>query len=131
MILVTAALILVGTILMVPAAIGIIRLPDTYMRISAATKAATLGAGCLLAAVAVHFQDTSTTTRAIAVLIFIFLTAPVGGHMLGRAAFLDNAQLWDKTRINELKNRYAPGTHALSSGGAGKKRVKATKKRDH
>jgi multicomponent Na+:H+ antiporter subunit G len=105
----------VGATLMFPAALGILRLPDIYMRISAATKAATLGAGCLLLAVAVHFQEPGVTSRAIAVIIFIFLTAPVGAHMLGRAAYLNNAALWPKTRVDELDGRYNRQTHALSS----------------
>jgi multicomponent Na+:H+ antiporter subunit G len=113
-VLITFILIIIGATLMFPAALGIVRLPDIYMRISAATKAATLGAGCLLLAVAVHFRDPGVTGRAIAVIIFIFLTSPVGAHMLGRAAYLNGAPLWYKTRVDDLKDQYDPHTHALA-----------------
>jgi multicomponent Na+:H+ antiporter subunit G len=114
-VIITFILIIIGATLMFPAALGIVRLPDIYMRISAATKAATLGAGCLLLAVAVHFHDPGVTSRAVAVIIFILLTAPVGAHMLGRAAYLNRAPLWDKTRRDDLEGQYDPRTLALSS----------------
>jgi multicomponent Na+:H+ antiporter subunit G len=113
-VIITFVLIIIGATLMFPAALGIVRLPDIYMRISAATKAATLGAGCLLLAVAVHFNDPGVTGRAVAVIVFILLTAPVGAHMLGRAAYLNGAPLWYKTRLDDLKGQYDPHTHALA-----------------
>jgi multicomponent Na+:H+ antiporter subunit G len=117
-VIITFILIIIGATLMFPAALGIVRLPDIYMRISAATKAATLGAGCLLLAVAVHFQDPSVTSRALAVIVFILLTAPVGAHMLGRAAYLNKTPLWYKTRRDDLKGQYDPRTLALSGRAA-------------
>ena len=50
---VASALMLIGSIFCLVAAVGMLRLPDTLIRMHAATKAGTLGAGCILAAGAV------------------------------------------------------------------------------
>ncbi|WP_114964408.1 monovalent cation/H(+) antiporter subunit G [Alkalilacustris brevis] len=67
------------------AAIGILRLPDLLTRMHASTKAGTLGAMLVLAALALHFAATPTTTKTIAAVLFLMLTAPIAAHMIGRA----------------------------------------------
>jgi monovalent cation/proton antiporter MnhG/PhaG subunit len=62
------------------------RLRDGLIRMPAATKAGTLAAGLMMAAVAVRIGDAVVTVRAAATVLFIFLTAPIPGHMIGRAA---------------------------------------------
>ncbi len=94
-----------GTAFMILAGVGIIRLPDLYCRASATTKAATLGIGCLLAATAIHFGDLRVTTRVLATIAFLFLTAPVAAHLIGRAAYRSNAPLWQGTVRDELASR--------------------------
>ena len=58
----TLTLAFIGAAFLLLAGIGVVRLPDLYCRASATTKAATLGLGCLLAAVALHFDDLRVTT---------------------------------------------------------------------
>jgi len=67
----------IGTLVLLLAAVGMVRLPDVYMRMSAATKGATLGMICLLVAVGLHFQDTTVTARALATIAFVVITAPL------------------------------------------------------
>jgi monovalent cation/proton antiporter MnhG/PhaG subunit len=67
---VTVILTLAGAFFMLVAAIGVLRMPDLLMRMHAATKAGTLGAGLLLVAVAVHFGTTGVTIRAVATIFF-------------------------------------------------------------
>lgn len=99
----TALLTVAGSFFMLVAAIGVIRMPDLLMRMHAATKAGTLGAGLLLLAVAVHFGETGVTIRAMATLVFLVFTAPVAAHVIGRAAYLSGGQrLWDRTVVDEL-----------------------------
>jgi multicomponent Na+:H+ antiporter subunit G len=98
----TAALLLVGSLFMLLAGVGVFRLPDLFMRMQAATKAATLGAGCMLMAVAVHFGDLAVTTRCVLVTAFVFLTAPVAAHVIGRAAYSVGVPLWKGTIVDEL-----------------------------
>lgn len=112
---IVSLLLLCGGSLMLLAGIGVVRMPDVYMRVSAAAKASTLGAGCLLLAVAVHFDMTHMTARALAVLAFIFITAPVGGHMICRAAYLYGVPLWAGSVTDQLSGRYEQHTHRLRS----------------
>jgi multicomponent Na+:H+ antiporter subunit G len=112
---ITAFLMLAGAALMLLASVGLLRMPDIYNRISTATKASTLGVGCLLLAVVVFFDETGTRSRALAVLVFILLTAPVAAHILGRAAYLSGAPLWKDSCMDELDGRYEPETHILRS----------------
>lgn len=104
-----------GTVFAMLAAIGLIRMPDTFLRISVNTKAATLGVGLLLAAAAIYFGEISISSRVLAIIIFIFLTAPIGGHLLGRTGYISGSKLCDQTHIDELKGKYDKKTHALSS----------------
>lgn len=113
---ITALLMLSGASFMLLAAIGLVRMPDMYTRMQPATKAATLGAGCMLLAVAVHFGTVGVTMRALAGIVFLILTAPVAAHMIGRAAYVLGVPQWEGTHLDELKGRYDEQTHRLSSG---------------
>lgn len=112
-----SALLLIGGAFLLLAAIGIVRMPDLYSRIQAATKAATLGVGCIILALAIHFEDLGLTVRALLVIAFLFLTQPVAAHMIGRAAYFVGVPLWEHTIIDELRGRYNATTHTLESPG--------------
>ena len=100
---VAAVLVLLGAAFVFVAALGVVRMPDLPMRMHAATKAGTLGAGLILLAVAVVYSDAGVTVRALATIAFLFLTAPVSAHVVGRAAVASGAlTLWERTRLNEL-----------------------------
>jgi multicomponent Na+:H+ antiporter subunit G len=105
-------LLVAGALFLLLAAVGVFRLPDVYTRMQAATKAATLGAGCTLSAVAVYFDDFGVTVRALLVVAFIFLTAPVAAHMIGRAAYIIGVPFWHGTKIDELAAREGDGHRA-------------------
>ncbi len=112
---VTILLLVVGSMFALIAAIGVVKMPDVYMRMQSATKATTLGIGCLMLATAVHFQDTAVWTRAWLVVVFIFMTSPVGAHMLSRAAYLTKVPLWHGTILDELEGRYDTEDHELDA----------------
>ncbi len=103
---VCGSLLLIGTLFMVVAGVGLLRMPDLMLRMSATTKAATLGAGCILLGTAIYFQDAATITRSSAAILFIFLTAPVAAHVIGRAAYFDKIPLWEGTVVDELRDKY-------------------------
>jgi multicomponent Na+:H+ antiporter subunit G len=94
-----------GSIFVLLAGVGILRMPDFYLRISVTTKAGTLGVGLLLLSNAFYFQDSSVTSRAIAIIIFLILTAPVAAHMIGRAGYLTGIKLWEKSTIDDLNQQ--------------------------
>ena len=100
--LIAATLLLIGTLFCLVAAVGMLRLPDTLIRMHAATKAGTLGAGFILAAQAVAAGDLGTTLKVIAVVVFLVLTAPVAAHLIGRAAYHRGIRLYKGTWIDDL-----------------------------
>jgi multicomponent Na+:H+ antiporter subunit G len=112
---VSAVLIAVGAFFMFVAAIGIVRMPDLFLRMSATSKAATLGAASILLATAVYFNDLGIASRALATIFFLLLTTPIAAHILGRAAYLTGTPLWDGTVCDELRGRYDPSTRTLAS----------------
>lgn len=102
--LIAAALLVIGGLAMLLAGVGVLRMPDLFMRMQSATKAATLGAGCSLLAVAVHFGELGVTTRALLIIAFLFLTAPVAAHVIARAAYATGVRLWEASLYDQLRD---------------------------
>lgn len=96
-------LIVTGTALMLISAIGIIRLPDFYLRMSAITKAATLGLFLLLIGLALYFNILGLSIKSLIIILLVLLTNPVGAHAIARAAYMNNTELWEHNIIDELK----------------------------
>ena len=103
---ISTLLITIGTFFMLIAGLGLVRMPDLFLRMSASTKAATLGVGCTLLGVAVYFGDFATFIGAGAIIIFLLLTAPVAAHLVGRAAYQDGVPLWEGTQFDDLRRHY-------------------------
>jgi multicomponent Na+:H+ antiporter subunit G len=104
---ITSFLMISGSLFSLVAALGMLRLPDAIIRMHAATKAGTLGAGLILIAEAVFYQEIGITLRALAAIVFLLLTAPVAAHLIGRAAYYSGIKLWKKTWIDQLKDAYS------------------------
>lgn len=102
-------LILFGSSFMLIASLGILRMPDLLMRMHSSTKAGTLGMGCLFLAIAAYYGELGVTTRALAAIIFILLTAPVGAHVIGRAAYHLGTPFWEGTFTDELREAHLAG----------------------
>lgn len=83
----SAVLLLLGATFCLLAAVGVVRLPDLFTRMQAAAKSATLGMGCTALAAAVHFDTLEVKTLALLVTVFLLFTAPVGAHLIARAAY--------------------------------------------
>lgn len=82
-----AAFLVVGGFFALVGSIGLLRLPDFFMRLHAPTKATTLGVGGLLAASMLHFAlDGRPTFYELLVSAFLFVTAPVSASTLAKAA---------------------------------------------
>jgi len=108
-------LVTLGTLFVLLSAIGLVRMPDTYMRISVNTKAATLGVGLILVGTAVFFNDLSTTSRSLVIILFVFLTAPVSAHLIGRASYFMGVKMWRGSVIDDLRGKYQKNSHILKS----------------
>lgn len=102
-----AFFILVGAFLSVVAAFGVIRLPDVYTRNHAASKAATLGVMSILFGAFLYFYlvEGHFNSRLILGIVFIFMTSPVAGHLISRAAYNTGVKLWDKSVQDDLKTK--------------------------
>lgn len=111
----TLSLIAFGVFFMLVADIGLNRMPDLYTRMHATAKATTLGITSLLLAAAVHFGTPAAITRSLLVVVFFFITAPVGTHILARAAYFRKIPRWHGTVLDELAGHYNPDTHDLES----------------
>jgi len=87
-------LLCLGTLFALIASLGILRMPDLYTRMHAATKAGTVGLASLLLAVAIAIPDITVISRVIGTMLFIFITAPVAAHLLGKATQESGYQIW-------------------------------------
>jgi multicomponent Na+:H+ antiporter subunit G len=100
--LLVAALIVIGAFFALVASIGILRLPDIYSRMHAASKAGTLGSGVMLIALAIYSDDLATTTRALIGVVFFLLTAPISSHLLAKAAYAVGYRMTEISVIDEM-----------------------------
>jgi multicomponent K+:H+ antiporter subunit G len=91
--LILSVLVLAGAGFTFVGSLGLVRLPDFYMRLHAPTKATTLGVGSLLIASALYFstRGDGISLHEILVTVFLFITAPVSAHVMAKAAL--NLQL--------------------------------------
>lgn len=101
----SALLLLTGAVFMILAALGIVRLPDPFLRMHAATKAASLGTILMAGSVAIFYGDTSVIFECILIVVLTFLTSPVACHVIGRAVYLLKIPMWKGSVIDELRNR--------------------------
>ena len=79
-------LLLVGAIFSLISALGMLRLPDLFTRMHAASKAGTAGSGLVLIAAALHAGEWSIWLKCLAAIVFFVLTAPLSAHLLAKAA---------------------------------------------
>jgi multicomponent Na+:H+ antiporter subunit G len=66
--------------------IGLLRMPDFYTRMHAASVVDTLGAGLLLAGMLLQAGLSLTSVRLVLIGLLLFFTSPAATHALGRAA---------------------------------------------
>lgn len=100
-----AILMVLGALLILISGIGILRLPDLYMRMSATAKAATLGLGVMLVGLAVLDGTLAVTGRVALTIIFLLLTAPVAAYAIGQAAYFSGLPLSQETQFDELNQQ--------------------------
>jgi multicomponent Na+:H+ antiporter subunit G len=98
-------LLVLGAAFSLIAAIGVVRLPDLYTRMHAASKAGAVGGGLVLLAVAVMSFDAGVALRAVIGIVFLLLTTPISAHLLARASY----RVRDRSAVNmvtdELKSK--------------------------
>jgi multicomponent Na+:H+ antiporter subunit G len=105
-----AAAVLAGATFGLLAAIGIVRLPDLYTRLHAASKAGVVGTGLILIAVALISTDGAVVLRTTLGVIFLLLSTPVAAHLLARAAYKAGELPTVNTSIEEVGGQ-PPSNH--------------------
>lgn len=98
-------LVTVGIIFTIVTVIGILRLPDVYTRAHAASKSATLGVMSLLLGVFLHFwwNEGHFSVALLLGIVFLFITSPIGGHLMTRAAYMSGVKPTELTVADDLK----------------------------
>ncbi|MBB6448793.1 multicomponent Na+:H+ antiporter subunit G [Geomicrobium halophilum] len=100
-------LVLIGSFLSLIGSLGIIRLPDIYSRMHAATKSATLGVVFLISGSFVFFLSEGVfILQLLFTIAFVFLTAPVAAMIISRSAHRNGVELWGRTKHDELMESY-------------------------
>ncbi len=93
-VIIASILLLVGALFGLIAAIGIVRMPDIYCRMHAATKAGAFGVSLILLALCVALPTLRVCIQSILIIAFFYLTAPVAAHLIGRIGIVRKLPLW-------------------------------------
>lgn len=83
---------LLGTIFCLIGAIGLLRMPDFYTRMHAASVLETLGAGFILIGLMLHAGWSLVTVKLLMIGLLIFFASPTASHALARAAMIRGVQ---------------------------------------
>ncbi|MDO9377239.1 MAG: monovalent cation/H(+) antiporter subunit G [Nocardioidaceae bacterium] len=94
-----------GSLLSLAAAVGIVRFPDLFSRMHAATKPQVLGLLLVLVGVELRLRSGEALGVIVLVALFQFMTAPVSAHMVGRAAYRTSPVRRDLLVRDELADR--------------------------
>lgn len=96
--------------------LGLVRLPDVYNRLQAATKCVTIGTCMILIGVAVHNGTGEMIARALICVVFVLLTSPVGAHALARGAHLGGVKLCEQSVTDKYEEDAARIAQARQAG---------------
>jgi len=119
--LVSAVFMIVGAIMSLGAAIGLLRFPDLLSRMHAATKPQVLGLFLLLAAIGLQMRTWWVWPVLVVAWIFQLLTVPVSAHMVGRAGYRTkhlHRELLTSDDLEEVVQKAAKAATDETNGGA-------------
>lgn len=105
----SAFFLITGAAVCLLASVGVLRLPDFFMRMHAATKAGVAGCGLLLIGVAFAYPSPGMWIKVAIAIAFLLLTTPIAGHLLARAGYVAGVPLWGGTREDQLRGELPRG----------------------
>jgi multicomponent Na+:H+ antiporter subunit G len=94
-------LITIGILFDIFGCIGLVRFPDVYNRLQAATKCVTLGTIFLLVGVAVAGASGPIGAKAIICAVFILITSPTAAHAIAKGAYASGVELWENSVVDK------------------------------
>ncbi len=98
------SLVIVGVVFDLLGCLGLIRLPDIYNRLQAATKSVTLGTCAILFGVALEFGIVSSGgIKALICILFVMFTSPTAAHALAKGSHTSGFKLWEGSKVDKLK----------------------------
>jgi multicomponent K+:H+ antiporter subunit G len=103
--LIVSIFLLTGGVFILVGSIGLVRLPDFFMRLHAPTKATTLGMGGLLIASMILFtlrEPGHISVHELLITLFLFITAPVSAHMMAKTALHQKLKMLKRTQGQHL-----------------------------
>lgn len=112
---IAAVFLVAGSAVCLIASIGVLRLPDFFLRMHAATKAGVAGCGLVLIGVAFAEPSLSLAFKVVLANAFLLLTMPVAGHLLGRAGYIAGVPLWGGTTKDQLEGVLRRGAFDIPS----------------
>jgi len=86
--------------------LGLIRLPDVYNRLQAATKSVTLGTWSILFGLFIRYGFTGVGVKALICIPLIFFSATVAAHALIRGSYIFGIKLWEKSVIDDYQDEW-------------------------
>lgn len=95
---------IMGAAFVLVSAIGLLRLPDLFIRIHASTKTTSLGFMLMLAGMMLTFPEWAVILKGILTILFVFLTAPLGSHMISKAGNILGIRKWDYYTHDDLNS---------------------------
>ncbi len=107
--LLSAIFLISGSAICLLASVGVLRLPDFFMRMHAATKAGVVGSGFVLIGVAFAYPSPGMAIKVAIAVAFLLLTTPVAGHLLARAGYVAGVPMWRGTVQDRLDGELPRG----------------------
>lgn len=98
----SAICLMLGSLLALIAAIGVLRFPDLLTRMHSATKPQVLGLLLVLLGIGLRLRDTEATGVLFLVALSQLITSPIATHMVGRASFRAGQVRRDLLVVDEL-----------------------------
>ncbi|CAN5679706.1 monovalent cation/H(+) antiporter subunit G [soil metagenome] len=107
--------VVLGAFFMAVGSLGILRLKEFFHRIHPAAKSSTIGLFFLLVGLTLAVPEEDVITKAILAVVFIAATAPVGAHLLCRAAYRHGVHLHEDS-LKPVIDEYGPAVAAGKDG---------------
>lgn len=101
-------LVAIGILFNIFGCVGLVRFPDVYNRLQAATKCVTLGTVLLLVGVAVASAAGALAAKAIICAVFILVTSPTAAHAIAKGAYASGVALWERTVVDKYAEQVKP-----------------------
>jgi multicomponent Na+:H+ antiporter subunit G len=92
----------IGVVFDLIGGIGLLRLPDVYNRLQAATKCVTLGTCFILIGVFIQYGFTSLGMKSVICMAFVLLTSPTAAHAISRGSHIYGIKLWENSVVDKL-----------------------------